>query len=532
MTALIEAADGDIWIGTSRGVSHLHDGHFLSDTVVRALSEEKIWSLYEDKDHAIWIGTSNGLYRLLHNTLVRYSTAQGLPENVIYQILDDSSDALWLSSPGSVARVDRRMLMAQKDPGHHAPLSVTLYPIAHDFGSAVLYSGMQPAGILDAHGNAWFPSSRGVVRIEAPHATGGASARFPVVVDDVSVDGQTRPPAAKIKLAPGTARVEVAFSAILLGSQQGLRYRYRLQGFDHAWNDATSSHLASYTNLHPGAYRLRVQAYEAGDPAVVAESSLILIQKPHFYKTEWFALLCATALLLLLAAAHWLRVRQVAMRFRAVLEERNRLAREMHDTLIQDCAGVSALLEAVSKLDFEDRTLCHELIDHARQQVSATIDETRNAVWNLRHSSPQGETLAVQGAIEETARQFQNRFGLPVHCVVEGGPFPLPAAAAHELMMIVREAIANAAQHAQASQIHVRLQFAANGLDVTLEDDGIGFAPSLAAAPEDEIHYGLRGMQERAERLGGTFSLLSSPGKGTRIDVRLPRRLRNESRSA
>lgn len=532
VTALLEDTKGALWIGTSRGLSDLCSGRFVQNAATRTLSREKIWSLYQDESGALWIGTSNGLYRFQHGALTRYSTQQGLPENVIYQVLGDDAGHLWLSSPGSVAEIDREALAAQLTHSHPPPLSVMLYPIAQDFGSAVLYSGMQPAGFLDAHGNAWFPSNKGAVRIRAAHVPHSAVAHFPVVIDSLSVDGLARPIAQSVILSPGTARVEVGFAAILLRSQQGLRYRYRLEGFDRTWNDAYGSHVASYTNLHPGTYRLRVQAYEVSNPSAIAQASLTLVQQPHFYKTEWFALLCVFAIVLLILAAHRLRMRQVAMRFQAVLEERNRLAREMHDTLIQDCAGVSALLEAVSKLDFADKALCHELIDHARQQVTTTIDETRSAVWDLRHSSLQGENIQIQLAIGEVARETQNRVGLPVECIISGEAFPLSGSDAHEVLMIVREAFANAARHAKAGRLQVRLHFSPGSLKINIEDDGIGFAILEEPAQHEDIHYGLRGMRERADKLDAVFSLESVPGAGTKISLTLPRRTRVELRNS
>ncbi len=532
VTALLEDRGGEVWIGTSRGLSILRSDHFLSNPATEALSREKIWSLYQDEQGAIWISTSDGLYRFAHRGLTHYSTAEGLPENVIYQVIGDASNYLWLSSPDGVARVSGRALVDEQGGDQHAPLSVTFYATAQDFGSAILYGGMQPAGFLDAHGDAWFPSNKGAVRIHAPRTAHDDAPPFPVVIDSILVDGQPRPLSGSLKLAAGTARLEVGFAAILLRSQQGLRYRYRLQGFDHGWNDASASRTASYTNLHPGRYRLEVQAYEAGNPSVFSAAALTLVQQPHFYKTEWFALICISSLLLAFAAAHRVRVRQVGIRFHAVLQERNRLAREMHDTLIQDCVGVSTLLEAISKLDFEDKALCHELIDHARQQVCMTIDETRSAVWDLRHSSLRGESGSIQGAVEELARQQGNHSGVPVHCTVSGHAYALPGHAAHAVVMIVKEALANAARHAYAARVDVRLQFAEDGMSVRIEDDGIGFDGSQYAMELDPIHYGVRGMQERAERIGGKFSLESRPGAGTVICVRLPRRMRSEAAAA
>jgi signal transduction histidine kinase len=457
--------------------------------------------------------------------MMRYSIADGLPSNVIYQVLNDRSGYLWLSSPGGVARVKLRALIAERN-GPKEPLGIALYSIAQDFGSAVLYSGMQPAGFLDTHGNAWFPSNQGAVRIRAQPAGYDHPNRFPVVVDSVLVNGRARPIAGTIKLAPGTARIEVGFAAIRLRSQEDLRYRYSLQDFDHGWNDGSGSRLASYTNLPPGRYRLLVQAFEAGAPSEVARTSLVILQRPYFYETVWFVLICVLLLALAIAAVYKLRIRQVAMRFHAVMDERNRLAREMHDTLIQDCVGVSTVLEAISKLGFDDKVLCGDLIDHARQQVGVTIDEARSAVWDLRHSSLQSAPVSIQGAIEEMARQLENRSGLPVRYALSGNAYELPGAAAHEVVMIVREALANTAQHSQASEVHVRLRFSSDGLNVQIEDDGIGFEEANCRDDAESLHYGLRGMKERAEKAGGVLSLKSKPGAGAAVNLWLPRRSR------
>jgi ligand-binding sensor domain-containing protein/signal transduction histidine kinase len=531
VTALLEDTSGSLWIGTSRGLSHLRANEFVNDPATLALRREKIWSLYQKHGGALWIGTSNGLYRYDGQQLERFTMAEGLPENVIYQVLMDRSGYLWLSSPDSVSRVSVQALLTHRSHNSQGPLSVTLYPVAQDFNSAVLYSGMQPAGFLDEHGDAWFPSNRGAVRITATRNT-DSMARFPIVIDSISVDGQTRPLTDEVRIAPGTARIQVDFTAILLRSQQDMHYRYLLEGFDKTWNDASANHLASYTNLQPGTYRLVMQAYEASQPTAVAEASLGLIQEPHFYRRGWFALLCMAAVLLIFAALHRLRVRQVAKQFQAVLQERNRLAREMHDTLIQDCAGVSAVLEAVSKMDFEDKALCHELIDQARHQVTVTIDETRSAVWDLRHRSLRGDTVLIQTAVEELARNTQQRSSLAVSCATSGEVYPTPGHAAHEVIMILKEALANATRHARATQIRVRLRYDADTLSAEVEDDGVGFDHTSRLTELDPIHYGLRGMQERAERLGAEFSLETKLGAGTRVTVQLPRHSRAQRGSA
>ena len=541
VTALLEDHRGDLWIGTSRGLSHLDPGigsfargAFVTDAVTEALKREKVWSIHEDPEGGLWFGTSNGLYCFRAGRLTRYTTEQGLASNIVYQILEDGSGALWLSAPNTVSRVDRHELEASGAHAHvaridrqeleasgaHPHLSLTLYPIAQAFESAELYSGMQPAGFLSRQHEVWFPSNRGPVHIQIPRQPQPLPPAFPVVIDRVLADGRELPVKPRIAVAPGDTRLQISFAAILLRSQASLRYRYKLQGFDTSWNDANTLRVADYTNLPPGRYRFRVEAFETGNPAAVSETSIELEQRPRFYRTPLFLLVCLLALALAVWAVHRLRVRQVAMRFRAVIEERSRLAREMHDTLIQNCTSVSALLEAVSTLDATEEALSHELVNYARDQIRTTIDEARNAVWDLRHG--EGSEQRLDTLVFQMAEQMCGRSGLSLACSAAGEAFPLPYQATHEVMMIVREALSNAHAHAHPSHIEIKLRFAEDALTLSVQDDGVGFRLTAMQA-EPELHYGLIGMQERAERLGGEFRLESASGRGTAVRLRLPR---------
>jgi len=520
VTALLEDHRGDIWIGTSRGLSHLHQGAFVNDSVTAQLKHEKIWSIHEDPDHGLWFGTSNGLYSLRTGTLALCTTAQGLAGNVIYQILEDRSSHLWLSGPNDVSRVDRHAIEAALEPGAHSHLSLTLYPIAQDFDSAELYGGMQPAGFISKQQEVWFPSNKGPVHIQIPREPPRAHPSFPMVIDHVFADGRELAVQPQVVIAPGDGRLEISFAAILLRSQEGLRYRYKLEGFEHDWNEASSRRTAYYTNLPPGQYRFRAEAYEISNPSAISEAAIAIEQRPHFYRTLWFYLVCLGALLLAVLAIHRYRLRQVATRFQVVMRERNRMAREMHDTVIQDCIGLSTLLEAVSSLDFRDKAMSHELLDHAREQVVTTIDEARIAVWNLRHNEAQNADINV--LLREMTEQMYGKFGKPIDCTVAGNAFALPCRTTHEVVMIVREALWNAHTHAHCTHIQVRVVFSENDLAIDVLDDGIGF-DSAAVPYEAGLHYGLIGMRERAERLGGELRIETGRGKGTTIRMLVAR---------
>ncbi|HTV16218.1 MAG TPA: two-component regulator propeller domain-containing protein [Acidobacteriaceae bacterium] len=518
--ALIEDRNGDIWIGTDRGLNHLHAGVFVHDAPTAALAEEKVWSIHEDSDGGLWFGTrSNGLYRWRDDQLTHYTTAQGLASNSIYQIVEDRKGGLWLSGPNGISLLQRRELDEAADhPAQH--LSLTLYGVSDEVETTQIYGGRQPSGCVDGADGVWFPSNKGPIHIA--RETAPPLPLPQVVIDEVSIDGRSVDPAQPIMLAPGATRLEISWSPILLRSQEGMRFRYRLGGFDNDWSAASPRRTASWTNLPPGTYSFHVAAFEINRPEAVSEIVLPVVQRPHFWRTWWFVGCCVLLLAAAFLGAYRFRLWQMRMRFEGVLDERARLAREMHDTVIQGCAGISALLEALASLREEETSLPHELLDHARRQVRTTIDEARQAVWNLRQGQPSGRDL--EATLESMARQISAESGIPVVCEISGKPFSLTQMATHELMMMAREAVYNAVLHAHPDRVDVRVVFDRNELMLEVRDNGSGFEPAAVFARQDR-HYGLVGMRERIEAVGGDFHLDSAPGRGTDLTVRIPRRI-------
>jgi ligand-binding sensor domain-containing protein/signal transduction histidine kinase len=515
---LLEDHQGDIWIGSDRGISHLHDGVFQHDLATDTLKEEKVWSIHEDTDGGLWFGTrNNGLYRFKLGKIAHYTMAQGLASNSIYQILEDQRGNFWTSGPNGISLLNRHELDAVAD-GLSRHLSVRLYGISDEGGTTELYGGTQPEGCLSSRGDAWFPSNKGPIHVSPDQ--GPLRQLPPVIIEQVLADGREIPDLHRIELDPRNSRLEVSYAPILLGSQEDIRFQYKLEGFDRNWNDVGFRRVAYYTNLPPGRYTLRIAAFAADDRNRMSEVAVPIIQRPHFYRTPLF-LGCLTLLLgALVWAMHRLRLRQLHGRFQAVLEERTRLAREMHDTLIQGCASVSALLEAVTSLENSDGDLKGDLLSYARSQVRMTIDEAREAVWNLRRGD--ASTNDISGALKRMSDQISKESGVWVECSVEGPPFALNQSINHELLMVAREAVYNATLHAHPKRVQLRICFGKDELTLEVSDDGCGFDPS-AVPLEGPHHYGIIGMQERIKRIGGNFKLNSVVAKGTRIDVQVPR---------
>jgi ligand-binding sensor domain-containing protein/signal transduction histidine kinase len=513
--ALIEDRIGDIWIGTDHGLSHLHAGAFVHDAATAALAEEKVWSILEDKNGALWFGTrSHGLFRYQEGQITLYTTAQGLANNSIYQLLADRLGSLWLSGPTTISSFP----LPSQGPDGESHLKVNVYEPPYDTIPAQMYGGRQPAGCVGRDGAIWFASSRGAVRVlpqPPPHVAPPRA-----LLTGIKADGRELPLSPSLVFPASLSRLEIAFAPLLLRSQEDVRFRYRLEAFDQDWIYAGTSRVASYTNLPAGKYRFHVVAFEVNSPSAVSEVSFGLQKKPHFYGTWWFLSLCLLVAGLLILVIYQSRIRSLRLRFKAVLEERNRLAREMHDTVIQGCTSISALLEAISSLRRENLTLQENLLDHARMQVRSTIDEARQAVWNLRHKEDSVADLGISAAA--IAARTSEEFGIVVHCTEEGRPFSVRGSLARELLMVIREAVYNGALHGRPRSIQIKLVYTRDELDSSVSDDGCGF-DATARKPEGTQHYGIEGMRERVERMGGRMHIVSAKERGTTVSFSVRR---------
>jgi ligand-binding sensor domain-containing protein/signal transduction histidine kinase len=522
VTALFEDRSGDVWVGTSRGLTHISHGRIVNDAVTAALAQEQLWCINEDASGELWFGASSGLYGLKNGKLIHLTSAQGLASNTIYEILDDAKGNIWLGSPNAISRLSRSDLDTFKEG---SSVSLSFYEDSSDMDSATLYGGMQPEGAVAPNGDVWFPSNRGAIHIAANKIVPATSSS--VTIDGIVAEGQPVPLEQKIDLQPGNAQLEISYAVIRLGSQEGIRYRYMMEGLE-SWHEVFTRRTAYYTHLPPGNYRFRVQAYEVGNPGAVSEASILIAQRPHVYATPWFLVCCAAAIVGIAFLVYRIRLRQMKIRFQAVSEERARLAREMHDTVIQGCVGVSTLLEAALGVDTPDEPLRDQLLNYATDQVRTTIESARDAVWSLRNAS--ASTSDVGFLCERIAHQFQSESGIPVECRIAGTPVKLGEQATHEIVMTVKEAIANAVAHGDPSRIHIDVCFSGQEVAIEIRDNGRGFEPD--SIQSNNGHYGIVGMQERMHLLRGTLKIESEPARGTNVRIVVPRRQRTIERTA
>jgi signal transduction histidine kinase len=313
-----------------------------------------------------------------------------------------------------------------------------------------------------------------------------------------------------------TSRMSFEFSAFFLNPLDGLRFRYKLEHFDRDWISSGSNRSASYTNLPAGKYRFRLIAFDTARPLDVSEIDLDIVKAPIFYQTWWFYLLCGIGL----AGASWtgyqIHLGQLRRRFDAVLAERGRLARELHDTVIQGCTSISALLEAVAVTAEGNRDTREELLTYARRQARSTADEARQVVWDMRHEQ-EGDVDLMQ-ALRGVSAQASRESGDTIDLKTTIDRLDIKASAAHEILMSVREAVTNSIQHSGTKQVLLQLHIDGENIMISIEDHGCGFSVSEVDAI-DEGHYGIVGMRERMERIGGSCKIRSIVGTGTCVQL-------------
>jgi ligand-binding sensor domain-containing protein/signal transduction histidine kinase len=512
---LLPGRNGSLWIATDGGISRFRAGSFVSDPVLDRLRGEKIWALFQDPHGELWVGTNGaGLFLFANEKLTQFTTRQGLPTNKIHFLAEDNRDNLWMSGPSGIVSISRRELADfSRDPSRR--LAVRIYSTAEGLSTNQMTGGVQSAGALTSSGALWFGSAKGAVRME-PEAP--ESVRLPpVTIEEVFADDRPAPFAGGVRVGPGDGKLEVRYTAVRLRSPERTQFKYWMEGFDHDWTDAGQRRVAYYTNLPAGSYRFHVVAFQANDPRGAGEQVLPIEWRPHFYRTSWF-LACSAGIAFGIAWGFYrLHLRNLRKRFAAVFEERNRLAREMHDTLIQGCIGVSTLLEAAAGARNVSAQISGELLDRACGEIRATVDEARLAVWNLRQNSTADDLVT---AVSDLTRRISLETGIPVRFERTGTPLALEADCQRSLLLSIREALHNAVRHAAPKHLTVTLEFNRGMLDVRIEDDGCGFDPSVIHS--DNGHYGLIGMRERVEKLGGSFHVNSAPGAGTEVRLIIP----------
>ncbi|MDE1918689.1 MAG: hypothetical protein KGJ57_16655 [Sphingomonadales bacterium] len=373
--------------------------------------------------------------------------------------------------------------------------------------------------VADASGRLWFDTNRGLVRIDpSRRLTPGLPP--PVSITRVLVDGKAQAPDA-LNIPKGVSRIEIDYTALSLTDTRSNRYRYRLDGVDKGWVEAGHDRSAAYVNLAPGTYHFQVIAAGVDGVWNKVGASLELTVPPFFWQTWWFRLALALGAVGLLArGALWYsraEVRRARLGFEARMAERERIARELHDTLLQGFHGLMLRFQAVA-LKVPPGSQVHDMIQSAMERGDDVLLSARERVHDLRAPAG-GDDLPAR--LEQLAERYRES-GFVVSLSFSGSPPLLEPECIAETLAIVEEALANIERHAGAGRITIETSFSARRMSVTVSDDGIGIPPDILAAMRREGHYGLVGMQERAAKLTGSLRIRRVQPHGTAVSLVVP----------
>jgi signal transduction histidine kinase/ligand-binding sensor domain-containing protein len=501
---IAEGRDGSIWAGTlGRGLWRWRNGRTEHFTTDHGLGSNGIRSIYEDSSGVLWVGTfGGGLSVRVQDRFVSITTKAGLLSNNVLHITDDGKQ-LWLSTTRGICSVSKQQLL-NFAAGRTSNLTPENFGVQDGLRSA--QSGpshpVAGGGTRTSDGRLWFPTSQGLA-VLAPPFRRPLRTPPPVHIQEIRVSEN--------------GRVQVRFHAIHLRAPEQVEYSYTLDGVDADWVPSGNRRVIDYSAVSPGKYPLHVRASLPG--GVTSERIEMLEVKPLYYQTFWFRALMAAVAAGLILMIYRMRINHVRDRFQLVLNERARLAREIHDTLAQGFSGIASQLDAVALCMSSDPDSARRHLELARKMARHSMTEARRAVMDLRSSVLEGRDLAE--ALKVGALAWAAPAGVPVELDVSSPQKQLPQEMEQNLLRIAQEAVTNAAKHARASRVCVKLHSDQQNLYLRVADDGKGFNVS-DGLNAFEGHFGLVGMQERTQRMRGLFRVESEPDEGTLIEVMVP----------
>jgi signal transduction histidine kinase/ligand-binding sensor domain-containing protein len=522
--AMVRDTGGDLWIATFSGLSRLGEGKITNFTTADGLSSNVITALLPRAKDTLLIGTQDHGWNLWDGQHFSRVTQDRLKNTSIHAILDDGHNHLWFATGNGIARCDCAGIAGAME-GVDC-LNWIEFTTADGLISRDTATNSHPSAWQGRDGRLWFATPKGLEMADP--------ARFPVnsvpppvalvrfAVDDVAqalggTDNSIRVPA-------GHNHFQFEYAGLSFVAPQKVRYRFMLESFDHGWTEAGSRRTAYYTNIPPGRYTFRVQAANNDGVWNTEGATLVFELRPHFYQTLWFFAVLGAAMAALVVLLLRMRLVRAEREFRAVLGERNRIAREIHDTLAQGYVGISVQLEVLSELLKQNKPAAAvKHLDKTREFVRAGLADARQSIWSLRSHDAGEITLPVQ--IRRMVEQA-NGHGIEASFSIYGAYRAMPLGTEREILRVAQEAIHNVKKHAGAQNLTVQLEYSPAEVALEVRDNGRGFDASHVSSNgkshEPGGHYGLTGMRERAAVIGGDLEVVSVPGVGTTIRLRTP----------
>ena len=483
-----------------------------------------VYNMWIDSAGTLWGAASGGIVGYKNGNLQLLNSRNGLPCSIAYSLITDLSGDLWIQAQCGLVRIDHSELERWwADP--ESKLNMSTYTAVDGFRSGVPYS--RPSITRGMDGRIWFHNGSAVMMVD-PGKLAGNKVVPPVHVEQVIADRKLYPVGGDLRLPARTHQLEVDYTALSLVVPSKVLFRYRLEGSDNQWQEPGTRRAAFYSDLGPGKYTFYVIGCNNSGLWNLKGASISFTILPAYYQTYWFRAFCGVGFLALLWLIYQLRLRRLQQEFAIGLEarvnERTRIARDLHDTLLQSFNALLLRLQTVSNVLPSQPDESKRRLDSAIDQASEAIAEGRDAVHELR-SGTLG-AIDLDHAIGSFARELLSGSTVEqspeVSMEVQGKARPLDPIARDEIFRIAGEALRNAIRHSHARQIGVEIRYDESKIDLRIKDDGKGIDPAILGNGRSIGHWGLSGMQERAKLLGGTLEVWSQLDMGTRIELSIP----------
>jgi signal transduction histidine kinase/ligand-binding sensor domain-containing protein len=515
---------GGIWIGTRTGDFLLFRDGVLKKFPVGSKANPWTNQIIAEADGSVVAAFDDGLVGLRQGKVQRMTTKNGLPCDGIFSFIEDKEKRWWLNTQcGIVEFSDSELQRWWASPG--TTIQVRFYDVLD--GARPSTRPPFKSAATSSDGRVWFVNS-GVVQMVDLSSLAEKGLPAETYIQSVVADRKEFAATDKLKLSPRLRDLQIDYTSPTFLVPQKVRFRYRLDDYDRDWHEAGTRRQAFYTDLPPGKYMFRVTA--ANSDGVWSETSakLDFSVAPAYYQANWFRALCATVFLALLWAAYQFRVRQLHHQFDVTLEarvsERSRIARELHDTLLQSFHGLLLRFQTVFQLLPGRPMEAKEKLGSAIEQAAAAITEGRDAVQGLRDSTVQGNdlALAISALGEELATDSAKHRSVAFRVAVEGEARNLHPILRDDVYKIAAEALRNAFRHAKARMVEAEIRYDNEQFRLRVRDDGKGIDPAILSSQGSEGHYGLPGLRERATLIGGKLVVWSEVDAGTEVELCVP----------
>jgi signal transduction histidine kinase/ligand-binding sensor domain-containing protein len=543
--ASVLAADpsqGGLWIGFFMGgIAYIKDGQIrASFSVADGLGEGRVSGFQFDDDGSLWISTEGGLSHLQDGRLITLTEKNGLPCNAVNWIIEGDARSLWLYTQCGLVRVDRKELdswVSGVQNNHTIPaIQPTVFDSFDGVRSLAAGGHLSPQVAKSADGKLWFLPWDGVSVIDPRHLPIN-NLLPPVNIEQVAVDGKSFDVTAAahgvMRLPPLVRNLQIDYTALSFAAPEKVLFRYKLEGFDKDWREAGTRRQMFYNNLSPGNYRFQVAACNNSGVWNQDGATLDFSIAPAYYQTAWFRVLCVAVVVAFIWSLFQLRQRQMQqqfnMRLDARVNERTRIARELHDTLLQSFHGLLFRFQAARNMLPRRTEEAMQALDGAILRAEEAMGESRSAIRDLRSEAAHADLPQSFTAIgQELASQNADHEPPLFQVIVEGEQRKLSHAFQSEANQIGRELLQNAFRHARAREIEAEIRYDRRMFRLLIRDDGRGIDPNVLEQGGRPGHWGLPGIRERAKQIGAQLDFWSEVGAGTEIQLTVPAKIAYE----